>query len=66
MFGIVLLALTVLAGLAFDWISFSTSPGRIVVSVNFGKLAPAIRGLKNAALGLTRRSNSFSQRKSHH
>ena len=47
MFWTVLLIVSVLAGFAFDLLSFCISPERIVMTINLGSLTPAIRRLRD-------------------
>jgi hypothetical protein len=51
MFWIILLSMTVLVGMAFDWISFYVSRERIVITINIGRLTPTLRKFKEAMLG---------------
>ena len=66
MFLIVLVALAILAGLAFDWMSFQVTSERIVIAINIGKLTPTFRKLRDAASGRSRGHESLSQHHRRH
>lgn len=57
MLWIVLLTVSVLTGVAFDWIIVRASEERLTLSLELGKILPAIRKAKESALSLVGRES---------
>ncbi len=54
MFWIILLAIGMLTGVAFDWVTVRSTGERITVSLELVKIVPALRKAKESALSLVR------------